>query len=327
MIEIPDEICLSLVVLSWNTRDITLACIESILANPPAVTWELIVIDNASEDGSADAIEKRYGSIPHLRLVRNESNLGFTGGNNQGIGRSTGRAIGLVNSDTIIPKGALTKLYTYLVENRGVGVVGPTLTHENGTPTTSFGYFPNAWSIFTTSLLPGWMWGNVRRALGVVPDRSMKEPMAVDYVSGAAFFVKREVLDRVGLLDEETFFAYFEETDWCLRIKKAGWQVIYLPDVRIVHLEGKSFEKMTSHRRLMQYDSAKKFLRKHYSLPTVWWYQLCTVVGSLVKVAYFGLRIALQPGRRDRWLPHYRWNAFVFELWSRGLRGQRDVAE
>jgi N-acetylglucosaminyl-diphospho-decaprenol L-rhamnosyltransferase len=322
-----EEIALSLVVLSWNTREITLACIDSILSNPPDVAWELIVIDNASTDGSADALANKFGSIPHVRLVRNEKNLGFTGGNNQGIDMAMGRVIGLLNSDVMVGKGSLSALYRFLVGRSDVAVVGPTLTREDGRPTTSFGYFPTAWRIFTTAFLPGWMWGNARRALGVIPDRRMTEPMEVDYVSGAAFFVKRQVIDRVGKLDAETFFAYFEETDWCLRIKKAGWKVVFLPAAQIIHLEGKSFETLNEHRRLKQYESAKKFFRKHYSEPILLWYQFCTVVGSLVKVAYFGLRMLVQPSSRERLVPHYRWNAFVFELWRRGLGMQRGTGD
>ena len=320
---IEEKAALSLIVLSWNTCETTLACLESILSNSPNVPWELIVIDNASSDGSAEAIESRLGNIPHSRVVKNVRNIGFTGGNNQGIAIAQGNIIGLLNSDTLVPAEALTTLYKYHMDHNDAGVVGPWLTHDDGSPTTSFGYFPNAWSIFTTAFLPGWMWGNARKALGVVPDETMKEPMDVDYVSGAAFFVKREVIDKVGAFDSDTFFAYFEETDWCLRIKRAGWKVVFLPQVKIIHLEGKSFEKMTQHRRIMQYDSAKKFFRKHYSPPMLWWYQFCTVVGALIKVMYFGLRMRLQPGCVDRLLPHYRWNAFVFELWGRGLHPNR----
>ena len=217
----------------------------------------------------------------------------------------------------------LSRLFHFVNDNPDIGVVGPRLTHEDGSATTSFGYFPTAWRIFTTAFLPGWMWGNERKALGVVPDESMSRPMDVDYVSGAAFFVRRDVIDKVGMFDEETFFAYFEETDWCMRIRKAGWKVVFLPYVSIVHLEGKSFEKMTAHRRLMQYESAKKFFAKHYSLPMLWWYEFCTVIGSLVKVAYFGIRLLLQPNKKKFLLPHYRWNAFVFELWKRGLNPER----
>jgi GT2 family glycosyltransferase len=314
-----DKVALSLIVLSWNTRELTLACLDSILANPPEVLWELIVIDNASSDGSPDAIQSRIGADPHMKLVRNAVNNGFTGGNNQGMSMAQGEIIGLLNSDTIMTLGALTSLHKYLADNKDVGVVGPWLTHDDGSPTTSFGYFPNAWSIFTTAFLPGWMWGKSRRALGVVPDDSVRGPLDVDYVSGAAFFVRREIIEKVGAFDSDTFFAYFEETDWCLRIKHAGWRVVFLPSAKIVHLEGKSFEKMTQHRRIMQYESAKKFFGKHYPLPMLWWYQFCTIVGSLVKVIYFAIRMKLQPSRSDRWLPHYRWNAFVFELWKRGL--------
>ncbi len=320
-----EEVALSLIVLSWNTLDITTNCIDSILDYPPDVPWELIIIDNASCDGSPEALEKKYGSIPHIRLVRNRKNLGFTGGNNQGIEMALGDVIGLLNSDTVMRKGALTGLYRYLVEHADVGVVGPSLIRDDGRPTTSFGYFPTAWSIFTTAFLPGWMWGNRRRALGVIPDKNMKEPMEVGYVSGAAFFVKRSIIEKVGMFDAETFFAYYEETDWCLRIKKAGWKVVFIPDLEIVHLEGKSFEKLTSHRRLMQYESAKKFYRKHYNSAMLQWFKLCTVVGSLVKVAYFGLRMLLQPRKRESLLPHYRWNAFVFELWKRGFKPQREI--
>lgn len=314
-----DAIDLSLVILSWNTKEITLNCLKSIFSNPPYVRWELILIDNASRDGSADAIRERFGTDPHLVLIENEVNNGFTGGNNQGMEKARGKIIGLLNSDTIVSHGAIDGIYKFLIENPETGVAGPMLTHEDGNPTTSFGYFPSVWSIFTGAFLPGWIWGNQRRALGVVPDKSMTKQMDVDYVSGAAFFVKRDVIDQVGKFDQESFFAYYEETDWCLRIKKAGWKITFLPDYKIVHLEGRSFEKMTSHRRLIQYDSAKIFTRKHYSLPMVWWYQFCTVIGSLVKVVYFGMRILFQPSRKERWLPHYRWNAFVFDLWKKGF--------
>jgi len=319
LIEYQEEISLSLIILSWNTLDITIDCVDSLLEHPPNVPWELILIDNASSDGSAGALGKKYGTIPHIKFIANDVNLGFTGGNNQGMELARGKIIGLLNSDTVISKDALTDLYKYLVEHQQVAVVGPWLTLDDGSPTTSFGYFPGFWSVLTTAFLPGWIWGNARKALGVRPAESMTEPVSVDYVSGAAFFIKREVIDKVGMLDSETFFAYFEETDLCLRIKKAGWQVRFMPSVKIIHLEGKSFEKMTAHRRIMQYDSAKKFFKKHYSAPMLWWYQFCTVIGSLVKVLYFGLRILIQPGRRERWLPHYRWNAFVFELWKKGL--------
>jgi len=320
-----EKVSLSLIVLSWNTRGITIDCIDSILQYPPGVPWELILIDNASSDGSFEALQEKYSEIPHIRLIHNDVNNGFTGGNNQGMELAQGDVIGLLNSDTIVKKDALTKLYRYLVDHRHTGVVGPALVGEDGSPTTSFGYFPGTWSIFTTAFLPGWMWGNARRALGVVPDETMVNPMEVDYVSGAAFFVKREVIEKVGVFDSETFFAYFEETDWCKRIREAGWKVVFIPDVEIVHLEGKSFEKMTAHRRLMQYDSAKKFFRKHYSCPMVLWYMFCTVLGSLVKVVYFCLRILFQPWKKERWLPHLRWNLFVFELWKRGFTPHREA--
>ncbi len=314
-----EVINLSLIVLSWNTCDITLDCLGSIINNPPDVPWELIVIDNASEDGSPDRIREKFGSDPNVKLIVNEINNGFTGGNNQGMDLAKGGIIGLLNSDTIVSQDSIGSMYRYLIDHPNVGVAGPMLTHEDGSPANSFGYFPSAWSIFTGAFLPGWIWGNRRRALGVVPDKSITGPIDVDYVSGAAFFVKRDVMERVGKFDQESFFAYYEETDWCLRIKKAGWTVRFIPTVKVVHLEGKSFEKMTSHRRLIQYDSAKVFTRKHYPLPMLGWFQLCTVIGSLVKWAYFGLRMTLQPSKRERWIPHYHWNAFVFELWKKGF--------
>lgn len=319
------EIALSLIVLSWNTRDLTLDCLDSIFANPPDVPWELIVIDNASSDDSAQAITNRFGSEPNIRIVVNTENLGFTGGNNQGIDMAFGNVIGLLNSDTIVPAGSMTQLYEFLTGNEDFGVVGPTLTHADGSPTTSFGYFPNPVSIFLNSLLPGWMWGKQRKALGVVPDDTITEPIEVDYVSGASFFVKREVIQKIGAFDSDTFFAYYEETDWCLRIKKAGWKVMFHPGVKIIHLEGKSFEKLSVHRRVLLYDSAKKFYRKHYPLPMLWWYQFCTVTGALIKVVYFGLRMLIQPSKRERLLPHYKWNAFVFELLRRGLGLHREA--
>ncbi|MFH1676013.1 MAG: glycosyltransferase, partial [bacterium] len=191
------DIELSLIVLSWNTLDITVACIESILIFHPDCPWELIIIDNASSDESPSVLSEKYSEVPEIRLVLNEKNLGFTGGNNQGIEMARGRIIGLLNSDTVVSDGALSGMYSFISGRGDIGVAGPILTHDDGTPTTSFGYFPTPASIFTTAFLPGWMWGKQRKALGVVPDETMIEPFEVDYVSGAAFFIRREVIKKV----------------------------------------------------------------------------------------------------------------------------------
>jgi hypothetical protein len=321
------EIEISIVILSWNTLDITTDCVESLLKFPPSRPWEVILIDNASSDGSEKILPEKYGSHPNFTVILNEKNLGFTGGNNQGIEVAQGNILILLNSDIILLDDSIVKTVDFLKSDDKYGVAGPLLVHDDGTPTTSFGFFPDFSSIFSGAFLPGSVGGLKRRALGVIPDDSMTEPLEIDYVSGAAFFIKREVIEKTGMFDAETFFAYFEETDWCWRIKKAGYKVMFFPGAKIVHLEGKSFERMTGHRRMRLYDSAKKFFRKHYSPPLLWWYMFCTVLGSILKVAYFGLRIMLQPSGKQKYLPHYHWNAFVFRLWAKGLGLAREARE
>jgi GT2 family glycosyltransferase len=255
---------LSVVTVNWNTRDLLHNCLASIASDPglslqaqrsanDGQRVEIIVVDNASADGSAEMVRAEY---PEVELIVNAQNVGFARANNQGIRASQGQYIVLLNSDTVVPSGALAALAAFLEAHPEAGAIGPRLVWSDGTPQPyAFGGDP------TLAYL-------ARRGLNRIlfhrylHDWSTGAPRKVDWVAGTCLMIRREVLDRAGLLDERIFL-YFEDNDWCLRMREAGWQVYYNPQVEIVHLGGQSAAKNPAARRAY-YDSLQYFYRKHY---------------------------------------------------------------
>ncbi len=252
---------LSVVIVSWNVRDLLRRALSSIRGSWPATAVpELIVVDNASQDGSAEMVRSEY---PEVRLIANDENRGFTGGNNQGIGFATGDYVLLLNPDTEIVEDALATMVAYLQEHGDVGLVGPKLLDPDGSPQSSRRRFPDLSVLFLEStwlesLLP-------RRHLQryYVDDVSDSVVQDVDWVTGAAMMVRRQVIESVGRLDE-SFFMYSEELDWCRRIKSSGWRIVYLPTARVIHYGGKSSDQVVAARHIYFQSSKVRYTSKHH---------------------------------------------------------------
>lgn len=228
---------LSVIIVSWNTRDLLRACLASLPAAVGDLASEVLVVDNASGDGSAAMVRQEF---PQVQLLESGGNLGFSRGNNLALPRAGGRACLLLNPDTVCPPGSLRRLFDFLMAHPRAAVAGPLLVDEQGQPTLTWGFFPRARDHWLGFLDPRRMWlrGPFSRRIVHVPSR--QDPSAqVDYVTGACFLMRREALDEVGLLDER-FFMYFEETDWCWRARQAGWEVWYCAEAEVAHLEGRS---------------------------------------------------------------------------------------
>ncbi|MBN1877628.1 MAG: glycosyltransferase family 2 protein [Anaerolineae bacterium] len=244
---------LSIILLSWNTCDLLRDCLRSLTPFPPE--WELMVVDNASSDSSAAVVQNEF---PYARLIINTENLGFARGNNQGIAASTGDYVLLLNSDTLVKPAALVSLVRFMDEHPDAGAVSPRLLRLDGTPQPyAFGGDPT----------PGYL---LRRGLTQIVfrrhlhDWGTEQLQAVDWVSGACLLVLRAAIEQIGLLDENMFM-YFEDNDWCLRIRKAGWKVYYYPQTEIVHLGGQSLKKNPQAQQVY-FSSLRYFYRKHYTL-------------------------------------------------------------
>lgn len=198
--------------------------------------FEIILVDNNSTDGSWESF--RELKIPNLVLVRNKENLGFSKGVNVGIRKARGEYILLLNSDVKVKKGSILALVDFAKKTPDAGVVAPKLILGNGEVQKSVFHFPTIWGAFKEYIL------KIKNSYGPYLPKSEK-PQAVDVVVGAAFLIKREVLEKVGLFDER-YFMYFEDIDYCRRVWRAGYKVYYLPAVSMIHYHGQSVKKIAS---------------------------------------------------------------------------------
>jgi N-acetylglucosaminyl-diphospho-decaprenol L-rhamnosyltransferase len=253
---------LSIVIVSYNTRGLLRGCLDSVLASlGSGLSFEVFVVDNASADGSAAMIREDF---PQVHLLANPKNQGFAASNNQAIRESSGRYVLLLNPDTVARQGALQRLMGVLEERNGTGVVGPRLLFPDGSLQHSAFTFPTLAMVFLDffpledRLLNARVNGRYPRAL-----YERGEPFPIDHPLGAALMVRRQVIDEVGLLDER-FFMYCEEVDWCMRIKKAGWEILCCPQAEIVHYVAQSTRQFRDDMYVELHRSRYRLYEKHY---------------------------------------------------------------
>ena len=250
---------LSIVIVNWNTRDILAACLRSIRVTAGDIAPEIIIVDNASTDGSPDMVSSEF---PEFTVIRNEENLGFAAANNIGIPRARGRYVMLLNSDAELTPGSASRMIEYMERHPDVGLIGPKLVSSDGTLQINGQKFPTlVREILGVLHAPRFFPGLAKLGWGREDFDANAE---VDSLAGACMLARREVVDMVGGLDER-FFMYFEDVDWCRRIKKAGWRVHYLGEVQIVHGWALSAAKqgiVKSHGML--HESRHLYFRKHH---------------------------------------------------------------
>jgi GT2 family glycosyltransferase len=231
----------SLVIVNWNTRDLILQCVASVKSAEPTLPLKIIVVDNASSDGSADAIAAHH---PDVCLVRSGENLGFAKGNNLGFRHADGEYIVLLNSDTIVLPGAISRLLRYLDDHADVGLAGGHQLDAQGRFAPSGSRFPSIWIDLSVVVglhrLRYWFLDN---QLPVTRLWFETRTGDVDWVSGSFAAVRRCILDEVSALPEE-FFMYGEDVEWCWRIRHAGWRIAYVHGTPIIHLENRSTDKL-----------------------------------------------------------------------------------
>jgi GT2 family glycosyltransferase len=254
----PAELDLSIIIVSYNVRDLLLACLASLegwLATTKQRV-EVLVVDNASSDGSADSVRRRFPSTKLLELTRN---LGFAAANNRAAAQARGETLVFLNPDTTVAGDAFGQMLTYLHEHPDVGVVGPRIVYPDGTTQPTRRRFPTRRTGFLESTIVQQFWHD-NRALRryYVADRSNDELQEVDWLVGACLMVRRETLDSAGLFDER-FFMYSEEVEWAHRVREAGWRIVYLPSALIVHHEGGS-SRADLPARQINFDTSKVLL-------------------------------------------------------------------
>jgi N-acetylglucosaminyl-diphospho-decaprenol L-rhamnosyltransferase len=249
----------SAIVVSYNTRDDLLRCLDALGAQP-GVPLETIVVDNASTDGTVDAVRARF---PDVHLMVNAANLGFSRANNLGLREARGEFVLVLNSDCEVRPGAVAALCAILEARPGVAIVGPRTVGTDGEPQVSFG----------PSLTPLAEWRQGRLVRGVKAGKvdALRRARALadheqepDWVSASCFLARRAVLQAIGGFDE-SFFLYEEDVDLCVRARAAGGRILYTPEAEVVHHLGRSMERAPERARLEYHRSHLRFYAKHNS--------------------------------------------------------------
>jgi GT2 family glycosyltransferase len=269
---------ITIVVVSYNTRDLLRACLASamIFDNRSA---EIIVVDNASSDGSAEMVEREF---PSVEVIRAADNLGFAAANNVALRRATGRYFLLLNPDAALVDDTAGVLAAYLDAHHDVGVVGPTVRFPDGRFQSSGFAFPSVGAELRQSRSVDWL----ARRVGARPRPAAQGDAAedVDWVDGACLMIRRETVDAVGLLDEQ-YFLYGEEVDWCYRAKRAGWRVVAVRAASALHHRGQSTGAVPDATVAYLTDTRLRFFRTHHGTLTALFVSAVFVLGCLKQMA------------------------------------------
>ncbi len=257
----PHNPTLSIIIVNWNTAALLRNCLHSLAADT-TLDAEIIVVDNASSDESVALVKQEF---PTVRLIENSENLGFARANNIGIQASTSNYVALLNSDTLVPNATFAALIAQMEQSPTIGAISPQLRRADGSAQSfAFGYDPS----------PSYL---IRRAIYALllrrplHDWAIIQPCEVEWVSGACLLVRRAAINQVGMLDEQIFM-YFEDNDWCRRIRQAGWQVVYYPLVYITHIGGQSIKRNPAAQQSYQ-QALIYFYKKHYGRLAQTWLQ------------------------------------------------------
>lgn len=284
----------SIVIVSWNTREILRDCLTSISQQTHA-SHEVIVVDNASTDGTQGMLKEEF---PAITLIANTENVGFAAANNQGLEIAKGTKLLLLNPDTIILDGAIDRMICWLDKHPDVGCVGCQVWEDETTIQHTCFADPHPLNLaigeFNLYRLARWvpMFGRTEYT-----GWERTETRTVDVVSGMFMLVPRAVFEAVGPMDE-AFFVYSEEADWCRRIRNAGWRCVFAPEARILHLDGgsKSTVQIRSRMYVQMQKSKTIYVRKHYGRIGELSARTVFVVGALMRGTVFGVLGLVRPG-------------------------------
>lgn len=312
----------SIIIVSWNTCDLLVGCLDSVAHTAGDLDTEIIVVDNASTDGSPDMVRQQF---PHVRLVANASNVGFAAANNQGMILGRGRYLLLLNSDAFLTPDSLQTSIRFMEKSPDVGVCGVRLLNPDGTFQGSYADFPTLKSEFLIATgLGARLVSPYYPAPRPWPGEAARE---VDWIGGAFMLLRRAVLEQVGGLDE-TYWMYSEETDWCYRIKQAGWKICYLPQVAITHVRGASTRQRRSEMEVQLYKSKVRFFTKNYGhfsgqrLRILLW-----MIFLLREIACRFMLLVVPPNQEDHWRHELRTTCLVRDACARSWKTARSPVE
>lgn len=278
-----EKVVVSIILVNYNGADVVLNCLRSLLQFLHTIPYEIIVVDNASTDGSATFISENF---PTVQLLKQLENRGFGAGNNVGAKQANGEFLFFLNTDTLLTSDVLPPLVTLMKERPDIGIIGTKLLNADGSLQLSIA---SEISIFgeykTLKQLKQVSTEKYRKAI----EQKFAQIQTVDIVIGAAFFMHKSVFEALNGFDE-TFFMYFEESDLCQRVRDRGWQILYTPEVSIIHLGGYSVSKVSDRMRLEYRRSQLYYYQKHRPL----WEQILLRLYLMIKFTIAALK-SLRP--------------------------------
>ena len=279
---------LSIVIVTWNASRVIGECLASILESPPRRRYELVIVDNASGDGTVSVVRRHLDAGP-IRLVETGKNLGFAGACNEGARQSTGAYLLFLNSDTRAHPDALENLCAFLDEHPEASAAGGKLLDSEGRPQVGFNVraFPSLLStslelLLLDKLVPRNPVTRRQRML----DFSHAEIAEVDQPAGACLAVRRDVFEEIGGFDERFYPAWFEDVDLCLRLRERGGRIFFVPEARFVHLGGASLETLDYAEFLsIWYENLQRYFAKHRGRLASVWLGALVLAGMMARVA------------------------------------------
>ncbi len=276
----------STIIVSYNTYDLTHAAVRTALTAAPGLEHEVIVVDNASPDGSGARLAAAFADDARVRVLALDENPGFSASNNRGAAVAAGRVLFFLNPDTVVHGDAVTRLVAYLYAHPEVGAVGPHVLNADGTDQASISAFPSYRTVALYNL-----------ALRPPPPRRDR-PSPVEVIKGCALALRRDAFDRVGGWDER-YFMYSEEIELCLALVRAGYRNVYLPDAVITHYGGQASLDRYAEQQLLAARSHTAFLRTHGSRGLVAFQRFFGMTGFAVRAVAFAVAARIRPERED----------------------------
>jgi len=287
---------ISVVVVTWNAKRYVEECLSSLRMHAPRGT-EVIVVDNASSDGTPQLVPDNF---PEVRLIANPANYGFARGNNIGIAASRGRYLFLVNSDVNVPAGCFQKIIEYMDTHPEVGLLGPQMLGPHREIRRSTMRTPTLLNLLGRALALDSMLRGTRWAGGfLMGDFAHDRTREVEVLNGWFWVARREAIKQVGGLDEQ-FFMYGEDLDWCYRFRAAGWKLVFLADASAIHYGGMSSAAAPEHFYLEMQRANLQYWTKHHGALSSIAFRAVTALHELVRIAgYAVIRLVKRPVRSE----------------------------
>ncbi|MGB8225639.1 MAG: glycosyltransferase family 2 protein [Sedimentisphaerales bacterium] len=287
----------SIIIVAWNVREILYNCLKSVYEQIREINFEVIYVDNASEDGSIEMVAKEF---PEVKVIKNAENRGFIKANNQGIEIAKGRYVLLLNSDTIVLDNAITKMIKFADSQPQAAVVGCRVLNPDRTLQRNCFMYPSLLNMFLSAtylykIFPGSKFFG-REQMTWWDFNSIRE---VETVCGSCSLVRKKAIEQVGLMDER-YFVYGDDPDWCYRFGKNGWKIMFIPDGRIIHYGGQTTRQMARRFRLQLHGSGLIFMKLHrnkLSFPVA---RLLTALFLLLRVPYWFAAAILRKNERKK---------------------------